>query len=281
MKIQWFPGHMTKTRRLIEENLKLCDIVLEIADARLVRSSRSPLLSQLISKKPCVLIMNKADIADQKVNKGWEDFFSKQGIKTIFVNSRDGGRLLSRITAVINEELKNEIERWTSRGMQGKAIRVMVTGVPNVGKSTFINNLTGRKSTKTGDRPGVTTGKQWVRAGKFELLDTPGILSPKFDDEKMGEHLAFSGAIRDAVFDTVELSSLLLVFLRDNYKAELTERYKLPETDGMSGYEILEAVCRKRGFIISGGEADYDRGANIVLDEFRAAKIGKISLERP
>lgn len=281
MKIQWFPGHMAKTRRLIEENLKLCDIVLEIADARLVRSSRSPLLSQLISKKPCVLIMNKADIADQKVNKGWEDFFSKQGIKTIFVNSRDGGRLLSRITAVINEELKNEIERWTSRGMQGKAIRVMVTGVPNVGKSTFINNLTGRKSTKTGDRPGVTTGKQWVRAGKFELLDTPGILSPKFDDEKMGEHLAFSGAIRDAVFDTVELSSLLLVFLRDNYKAELTERYKLPETDGMSGYEILEAVCRKRGFIISGGEADYDRGANIVLDEFRAAKIGKISLERP
>ena len=281
MKIQWFPGHMTKTRRLIEENLKLCDIVLEIADARLVRSSRSPLLSLLVSKKPCVLIMNKADIADQKVNKGWEDFFSKQGIKTIFVNSRDGGRLLSRITAVINEELKDEIERWTVRGMQGKAIRVMVTGVPNVGKSTFINNLTGRKSTKTGDRPGVTTGKQWVRAGKFELLDTPGILSPKFDDEKMGEHLAFSGAIRDAVFDTVELSSLLLVFLRDNYKAELTERYKLPETDGMSGYEILEAVCRKRGFIISGGEADYDRGANIVLDEFRAAKIGKISLERP
>lgn len=272
---------MTKTRRLIEENLKLCDIVLEIADARLVKSSRSPLLSQLISKKPCVLIMNKADIADPKVNRTWEEFFSGQGIRTMFVNSRDGGKLLPRISAVINEELKDEIERWTSRGMKGKAIRVMVTGVPNVGKSTFINNLTGRKSAKTGDRPGVTTGKQWVSVGKLELLDTPGILSPKFDDEKVGEHLAFSGAIRDAVFDTVELSSLLLVFLRDKYKAELTARYKLPETDGMTGYELLEAVCRKRGFIISGGEADYERGANIILDEFRAAKIGKISLERP
>ena len=147
--------------------------------------------------------------------------------------------------------------------------------------TTFINNLAGKKSTKTGDRPGVTTGKQWVRAGKLELLDTPGILCPKFDDEEMGVNLAFSGAIRDAVFDMVELSSLLLIFLRDNYKDALTLRYKLPETDGMTGYEILETVCRKRGFIISGGEVDYERGANIIMDEFRAAKIGKISLERP
>lgn len=281
MKIQWFPGHMTKTRRLIEENLKLCDIALEIADARLVNSSRSPLLSELISKKPQIIVMNKADIADDKVNKGWEEYFRIQGIKTMFINSRDGGRLLPRITAIINDELKEEIEKWNSRGMHGRTIRVMVTGVPNVGKSTFINNLAGKKSTKTGDRPGVTTGKQWVRAGKLELLDTPGILCPKFDDDEMGVNLAFSGAIRDAVFDMVELSSLLLIFLRDNYKDALTLRYKLPETDGMTGYEILETVCRKRGFIVSGGEVDYERGANIIMDEFRAAKIGRISLERP
>lgn len=272
---------MAKTRKLIEENLKLCDIVLEIADARLVNSSRSPLLSQLIGAKPRVLVINKADIADPAVNKDWESFFSKKGIKAIFINSRGGGKLLPAITAVIKEALFDEIEKWKARGMTGRVIRAMVTGVPNVGKSTFINNLSGRKSAKTGDRPGITRGKQWVRAGTLELLDTPGILCPKFDDETAGEHLAFSGAIRDEVFDEVELSSLLLVFLRDHYEKELKERYNLPETNNMTGYEILEEICRKRGFIVSGGESDFERGASIVLDEFRAAKIGRISLERP
>lgn len=280
MKIQWFPGHMAKTRRLIEENLRLVDICVEIADARLVNSSRSPLLFDLINKKPRILIMNKADIADEKVNNEWKKYFESEGQAVIFANSK-GGRLLKPLTAVIQETLKDELLRRRERGMEGKPVKVMVTGVPNVGKSTFINNISGRKSAKTGDRPGVTTGKQWIRAGNLELLDTPGILCPKIDDERMGEHLAFSGAIRDAVFDTAELSCILLEFLRDNYAAELCARYKLADINGLSGFELLCAVAKARGFVVRGGEADYERAAAVVLDEFRGAKIGRISLERP
>ncbi len=280
MKIQWFPGHMAKTRRLIEENLRLVDICVEIADARLVNSSRSPLLFDLINKKPRILIMNKADIADEKVNNEWKKYFESEGQAVIFADSK-GGRLLKPLTAVIQETLKDELLRRRERGMEGKPVKVMVTGVPNVGKSTFINNISGRKSAKTGDRPGVTTGKQWIRAGNLELLDTPGILCPKIDDERMGEHLAFSGAIRDAVFDTAELSCILLEFLRDNYAAELCVRYKLADINGLSGFELLCAVAKARGFVVRGGEADYERAAAVVLDEFRGAKIGRISLERP
>lgn len=280
MKIQWFPGHMAKTRRLIEENLRLVDICVEIADARLVNSSRSPLLFDLINKKPRILIMNKADIADEKVNDEWKKYFESEGQAVIFADSK-GGRLLKPLTAVIQETLKDELLRRRERGMEGKPVKVMVTGVPNVGKSTFINNISGRKSAKTGDRPGVTTGKQWIRAGNLELLDTPGILCPKIDDERMGEHLAFSGAIRDAVFDTAELSCILLEFLRDNYAAELCARYKLADINGLSGFELLCAVAKARGFVVRGGEADYERAAAVVLDEFRGAKIGRISLERP
>ena len=280
MKIQWFPGHMAKTRRLIEENLRLVDICVEIADARLVNSSRSPLLFDLINKKPRILIMNKADIADEKVNNEWKKYFESEGQAVIFADSK-GGRLLKPLTAVIQETLKDELLRRRERGMEGKTVKVMVTGVPNVGKSTFINNISGRKSAKTGDRPGVTTGKQWIRAGNLELLDTPGILCPKIDDERMGEHLAFSGAIRDAVFDTAELSCILLEFLRDNYAAELCARYKLADINGLSGFELLCAVAKARGFVVRGGEADYERAAAVVLDEFRGAKIGRISLERP
>lgn len=280
MKIQWFPGHMAKTRRLIEENLRLVDICVEIADARLVNSSRSPLLFDLINKKPRILIMNKADIADEKVNNEWKKYFESKGQAVIFADSK-GGRLLKPLTAVIQETLKDELLRRRERGMEGKPVKVMVTGVPNVGKSTFINNISGRKSAKTGDRPGVTTGKQWIRAGNLELLDTPGILCPKIDDERMGEHLAFSGAIRDAVFDTAELSCILLEFLRDNYAAELCARYKLADINGLSGFELLCAVAKARGFVVRGGEADYERAAAVVLDEFRGAKIGRISLERP
>ena len=280
MKIQWFPGHMAKTRRLIEENLRLVDICMEIADARLVNSSRSPLLFDLINKKPRILIMNKADIADEKVNNEWKKYFESEGQAVIFADSK-GGRLLKPLTAVIQETLKDELLRRRERGMEGKPVKVMVTGVPNVGKSTFINNISGRKSAKTGDRPGVTTGKQWIRAGNLELLDTPGILCPKIDDERMGEHLAFSGAIRDAVFDTAELSCILLEFLRDNYAAELCARYKLADINGLSGFELLCAVAKARGCVVRGGEADYERAAAVVLDEFRGAKIGRISLERP
>ena len=272
---------MAKTRRLIEENLRLVDIVIEIADARLVRSSRSPLLAELINKKPRILIMNKSDIADPEVNKKWESYFKENGISAVFLNSLDGRRIPSIISEAVLKELAAEIKKWSDKGLTGRRIRIMVTGIPNVGKSTFINALTGRKSAKTGDKPGVTTGKQWLKAGKFELLDTPGILSPKFENEEAGEHLAFSGAVSDAVFDKCEACCILLEFMRDNYKSELCSRYKLDNIDTMSGYDILLAICKKRGFVVSGGEPDEERGANIILDEFRAAKIGRVSLEMP
>ena len=279
--IQWFPGHMAKTRRLIEENLKLVDICIEIVDARLILSSKSPLVDELISAKPRLMIINKADLADENVNLLWEKYFKDNKINAVFVNSRDGGKLLSLITNKITAVLSDEIKKWNEKGMSGRNIRAMVTGVPNVGKSTFINNMSGKKSAKTGDRPGVTTGKQWIRAGKIEMLDTPGILCPKFEDERMGLHLAFSGAIKDDVYDTGEVCVLLLEFLRDNYSTELSERYKINFDSFEKGYEILEKICQKRGFVVRGGDFDYDRACGIILDEFRSAKIGRISLERP
>ena len=281
MNIQWFPGHMAKTKRLIEENLKLVDIVIEIADARLVRSSRSPLLAELINKKPHILLINKADISDPDVNNQWKEYFKREQLSTLFINSLDGRKLPGLVSDAVTSELSDLIKKREEKGLAGKKIRVMVTGVPNVGKSTFINALTGKKSAKTGDKPGVTTGKQWLKAGKFELLDTPGILAPKFEDEKTGENLAFSGAISDAVFDKLEACCILLEFLRGNYSDDLCARYKLEDIEDLSGYDILCSIYKKRGFIMSGGDLDEERGANIVLDEFRAAKIAKVSLERP
>jgi len=281
MNIQWFPGHMAKTRRLIEENLKLVDMCIEIVDARLVLSSKSPLVDELIQKKPRLIIINKADLADEKVNKQWTEHFLKEGTPSMLVNSRDGGKLMGSVTAKINSILADEIKKWNEKGMSGRNIRIMVTGVPNVGKSTFINNMSGKKSAKTGDRPGVTTGKQWIRAGKIEMLDTPGILCPKFEDEKMGINLAFSGAIKDTVFDVGEACVLLLEFLRDNYNTQLCERYKIETNEDEKGYEILEKICQKRGFVLRGGDFDYDRAAAVIMDEFRSAKIARVSLERP
>ena len=281
MNIQWFPGHMTKTRRLIEENLRLVDICIEIADARLVISSRSPLLSDLIKNKPQLLIINKSDIADEAVNNEWMQWFKEQKQNALFVNSRDGGKLLNRVTDEIHKILADKIKAKEEKGIVSKSVRAMVTGIPNVGKSTFINNISGRKSAKTGDRPGVTTGKQWITVPGLELLDTPGILSPKFLSETQGEHLAMSGAVRDAVFDTAELSCILLEFLRDKYSDLLCTRFKITDIADLKGYEIMEKICKSRGFILRGGDFDYDRAAAIILDEFRSAKIGRISLERP
>lgn len=280
MNIQWFPGHMAKTRRLITENLKLVDCVIEVADARLPRASRGPLLSELIGNRPRILVLNKADIADSRVNALWLDHYKACGVRAVLTNSRDS-KVYGCIFSAITEVLAEKLARRKERGIAGKPVRVMVVGVPNVGKSTLINSLSGRKSAKTGDRPGVTTGKQWINVKSLELLDTPGILWHKFDDPGDGLKLAFSGAIRDDIYDKEELAALLLEFLRDNYAESLCARYKLDGVENLSGAEILESVCRSRGFLISGGEPDTGRGAGIVLDEFRAAKIGRISLERP
>lgn len=280
MNIQWFPGHMAKTRRLIAENLKLVDCVLELADARLPLASRGPLLNELIAAKPRILVLNKADMADEKVNSLWLSYFARQNIKAILTNSK-GGKIYEAVYGAVTDVLRDVLKRRSERGQSGRTIRVMVAGVPNVGKSTFINNLAGRKSAKTGDRPGVTTGKQWIRVKSLELLDTPGILWHKFDDPADGVKLAFSGAVKDTVLDVEELAVLLLEFLRDNYPDNLKARYKLEGIEDLSGFEILEALCRSRGFLISGGEYDTERGANILLDEFRAAKLGRISLEKP
>ena len=281
MNIQWFPGHMTKTRRMIEENLRLVDICIEIADARLVNSSRSPLLSDLIRNKPQLLIINKADISDEAINKMWQLYFKEQNINALFVNSRDGGKLLNKVCEEIRKILADKLKANEVKGIKSKPVRAMVTGIPNVGKSTFINNISGRKSAKTGDRPGVTTGKQWISVDGLELLDTPGVLSPKFISETQGEHLAMSGAVRDAVFDTSELSCILLECLRDNYCDLLCNRYKISNIKDLSGFEILEQICKSRGFLVRGGSFDHERAASIVLDEFRGAKIGRISLEKP
>ena len=281
MNIQWFPGHMAKTGRLIQENLKLIDIVCEIADARIPYSSRNPYLDSLISSKPRLIILNKADIADESITDEWIRYYDKKGIRTLTADSKNS-RVFTSFSKTVREILEDELKRRADRGMSGKSIRVMVTGVPNVGKSTFINNLSGKASAKTGDRPGVTTGKQWIKIqGGIELLDTPGMLWQKFENPRQGMNLAFTGAIKDTVVDLEELSVHLLNFLRDNYTENLCQRYKLSDIKDLEGYEILVMIGKKRGFLMSGGDTDTERTASILIDEFRGAKLGRISLERP
>ncbi len=273
---------MTKTRRMIEENIRLIDLVIEIADARLPLSSRNPLLDRITASKPRLLVLNKADIADPEVNRAWVEYYKKQGIKAMLTDSKNG-KIFNQVNAAIREQLSDLIAKREQKGMVGKPIRVMVAGVPNVGKSTFINKLSGHAGAKTGDRPGVTTGKQWISVrGAFDLLDTPGMLWEKFDNEQQALNLAYSGAIKDTVVDIEELAVYLLGFLKANYKQQLCERYKLNDfEDEIDNYELLTLISKKRGFVVSGGEADTERGANILLDEFRGAKIGLISLEKP
>lgn len=281
MNLQWFPGHMTKTRRMIEDNLKLIDIVIELVDARIPLSSRNPQIDEIVKNKPRLLLLNKSDISDSSLNKEWQKYFSDNGIPCMFVSSTTG-KSFNNVLDKCREILKEKIESDKARGIVNRTIKMMIVGVPNVGKSSFINKLSGKKSAKTGDRPGVTTGKQWIRlANGFELLDTPGILWPKFEDEQVGLRLAYTGAIRDEVIDTEELACYFLEFLRDNYPQALTDRYKMTDMEGLKGYELLELLGRKRGFVVSGGEIDTLRAASILLDEFRGAKLGNITLENP
>lgn len=279
MNIQWFPGHMTKTKRMIADSIKLCDCVIELCDARCPESSRNPELPKLIGGKKLLLVINKSDIADPVETQKWLQRFKKDGISAVAVSCNDSKGTL-KILDSVKELLKEKIERDKSRGYVNKPIRVMVCGIPNVGKSSFINKLYGKSAAKAGDRPGVTRGKQWITLKNgMELLDTPGILWPKFEDKNVALRLAFTGAIKDEVLDTEELCAHLCLYLAENYPERLKERYKIDLDENLTGFEILERISRKRGFIVKGGEVDFLRGASVVLDEFRGAKLGKITLE--
>ncbi|MBP3854887.1 MAG: ribosome biogenesis GTPase YlqF [Ruminiclostridium sp.] len=275
--IQWFPGHMTKTRRLIEADLKLVDAVAEIVDCRIPESSRNPMINEIVSGKPRVMLLNKCDYADEKITEEWRKHYEAEGIRTIVCDCRSG-KGINRFLPVLKNELSELLERRRAKGMIGKALRVMVVGIPNVGKSSFINRMANSKKTKVEDRPGVTRGKQWVSIDKeVELLDMPGILWPKFDDKQAALKLAFTGAIKDDVTDVEELAYELGQILAENYAERIKERYRLETLDG----NILELIAKKRGMVQSGGIPDTERAAAALLDEYRSGKIGRISLERP
>ena len=283
MNIQWFPGHMAKTRRLITENLKLVDVIIELLDARIPFSSRNPEINSLINNKPRLVAFNKSDLADEQISRQWIQWYADQGIKCILINSING-KGLNDVKTRARDLMSEKIERDRAKGKIFTPVRTMVVGIPNVGKSSFINKIVGKASAVTGDRPGVTRGKQWIRINsEIELLDTPGILWPKFEDEEVGMNLAFTGAIKDDIMDIGEVAMTLLHKLSKLYPNELCTRFKL-EPDiikNIEPLELLETVGRKRGCIISKGQIDYSRISAIVLDEFRGGKIGKITLERP
>lgn len=274
--IQWFPGHMTKTRRLIEADLKMVDAVVEITDARIPESSRNPILDELVKDKPRIMIMNKCDYADEGATARWRRYYESKGITVITCDCRSG-KGINRFLPTVKNLLKELIERRKARGMIGKALRLMVVGIPNVGKSSFINRMANSKKTKVGDRPGVTRGKQWVAIDKdVELLDMPGILWPKFDDQIAAQRLAFTGAIKDDVMDVEALARALGEVLKTDYPELLKARYKIP-CEG----DVLTEIAKVRGMLISGGEPDTERAASTLLDEYRGGKIGRITLETP
>lgn len=279
--IQWFPGHMAKTRRKLKESLSLVDMVIEVIDARIPQSSRNPEIDTLVGSKPRLIIMNKADIADEAATKRWVAHFQAQGHFVLPADCKTG-KGLGRLETVMNEALAEEREKWRKKGMVGRPVRAMVVGIPNVGKSTFINRLTKGTRAKAEDRPGVTRGNQWFTLPSgAQLLDTPGVLWPKFEDQQAALRLAFTGAIRDQILDVEELACDLLQLFFNHYRSFLLERYKLSEPLPEMPYELLEEVGRKRGMLIARGEVDTMRAANMLLDEYRAGKCGHITLEHP
>ncbi|MBO5060327.1 MAG: ribosome biogenesis GTPase YlqF [Clostridia bacterium] len=278
--LQWYPGHMAKTRRMIEENLRNIDVVVEILDARIPFSGRNPNFDDIIADKPRLVVMNKYDLADSSVTDKWIAWYNKNGIKVIPI-SCSTGMGISKIAPAARELIKDKLDKAKEKGMN-RSVKIMMVGIPNVGKSTLINRLAGKASAKTGDRPGVTRTKQWIRLKDgLELLDTPGILPPKFEDQRVAVNLAYTGAIRDEIMEVELLAYSLLEILRDNYHDLLCARYKLEGISEMEGHEILEYIGKKRGCVISGGEIDTERAANILLDELRGCKIGRITLEKP
>ncbi len=281
MQVNWFPGHMTKALRAMENDIKLVDAVCELVDARIPVSSRNPVLEEVLQRRPRLILLNRVDLADPAATKRWAASFRAQGMQVLETDSKSG-RGVDKFPAAVRVLLKEKLEQLAAKGQATRPLRVMVVGIPNVGKSTFINKAAKRKAAAASDRPGVTRGKQWVSVDKgLELLDTPGVLWPKFDDATVGEHLAFTGAVKDAVVDTEGLAARLMELLNERYRELLCARYKLQDTEGLAGWELLEAAARKRGFLISGGEVDTLRMAGILLDEFRGGKLGRVTLEEP
>ena len=281
MNIQWYPGHMTKTRRMMEESLKLVDGVCEILDARIPASSRNPDLDEIVGGKPRLVVLNRIDQADPAMVRRWAAWFKSQGMAVLETDckSRKGvGGFVPAIRAMLSEKL----QRYQEKGQVSRPLKIMVAGIPNVGKSTFINQIAGRKSAKAENRPGVTRGKQWITVDQgLLLLDTPGILWPKFEDREVGMRLAYTGAVKDDIMDLETLSSGLLALLWRQYPEAVASRYKIEAEPDAQGYALLEAVGRKRGFLISGGEVDTERAARMVLEEYRSGKLGRFTLDLP
>lgn len=280
MNFQWYPGHMTKAKRQMQEDIKLIDLVIELVDARVPLSSRNPDIDELGKNKARLILLNKADLADERMNEVWSAYFREKGFFVVKLDARSK-KAMKEIQRVILEACREKIERDRRRGIKNRPVRAMVVGIPNVGKSTFINTFAGKACAKTGNKPGVTKGKQWIRLNKdVELLDTPGILWPKFDDQTVGLRLALIGSIKDELLNTDELSLELITYLRSVYPGALAERYQIEE-DRERPVELLEEIAHNRSCIKGGGEIDYSKAAALVIDEFRGGKIGRITLEQP
>lgn len=279
MDIQWYPGHMTKTRRMISDNLKMVDAVCEILDARIPVSSRNYDIAELSKDKPRLIVLNRVDLADDAKTKEWAAYYRAKGYSVLETNSKNGGGV-SAFPSAIKQLLAKKLESYREKGQVGRSVRVMICGVPNVGKSSFINRVSGRNIAKAEDRPGVTREKQWIRVGNgIEMLDTPGMLWPKFDDKRTALNLAFTGAVKDDILDIETLASLFMEVLSERYAENLNARYKITCNTEELGYDILERAGKSRGFLVSGGEVNTERMAKTLLDEFRAGALGKITLE--
>ena len=281
MNIQWYPGHMTKTRRMIQSQLKHMDAVCEILDARIPLSSRNPDVEELTAGKPRLIVLNRVDMADSEATRRWAAWFRDRGFAVLEANAREG-QGTARFGVAVRELLAEKLAAYAEKGQTGRVVRLMILGIPNVGKSTFINKVARRKTAKAEDRPGVTRTQQWVPVDRsLELMDTPGILWPKFDDPQVGLHLAFTGAVRDEILDTETLACRLMELLSRRYPQALAERYKIELTPEDTGYDLLITAGRRRGFVVRGGEVDTERMAKVLLDEFRGGKLGRFTLELP
>ncbi|MEK4875169.1 ribosome biogenesis GTPase YlqF [Bacillus smithii] len=279
MTIQWFPGHMAKARREVTEKLKLIDIVFELVDARLPLSSRNPMIDEIIQQKPRIVLLNKADLADSEWTKEWIAYFKSRQLPAIAINSQEG-QGLSQIMNKTKELLKEKFDRMRARGIKPRAVRAMIVGIPNVGKSTLINRLAKRNIAKTGNTPGVTKAQQWIKVGKeLELLDTPGILWPKFEDEEVGYKLALTGAIKDSIINLQDVAAYGLRFLKEHYPERLTERYQIDPH--LEIIEMFDAIGKLRGCLLKGGEIDYDKTTDIIIRDIRSEKLGKLTFDFP